>query len=204
MQVSPIDPQLSDLLAALDEADRRRRWERDFIRLLDGLAHPVGIDLAEKHEDVRRLALKFAGPTCHARGWSFEDFLSELYVKISVLNRGTWAYDASKGAFGHYVVIVIRGLLARQWHHGRARMRIPCEQQVAIDDPECALQLPDGVAYEAALDLDRVREEDPASFDELVELGGRVNAKVKAMRSGKGAEREFLSFRKGQMIAALR
>jgi DNA-directed RNA polymerase specialized sigma24 family protein len=77
----------------------------------DGTA--TGIDLAARGSEVRKLfyAGGFTG-TLLREGIDPEEFLQEVLLGLAVRNRGKCPWDAAKSSFGHYVHIVMRGVLS--------------------------------------------------------------------------------------------
>lgn len=73
----------------------------------------LGIDLGARWGEVRKLfyAGGFMG-TLLREGIDPEEFLQEVFAGLAVRNRGKCPWDARKSSFGHYVHIVMRGVLS--------------------------------------------------------------------------------------------
>jgi DNA-directed RNA polymerase specialized sigma24 family protein len=87
------------------------------------LREGLGIDLAVRGEEVRRVFFKLLGKDVRRRGYDPEDVLQEVYKGILVRNRGKCPFDANKSSFAHYVHMVASCILSnyhRKWsRHSR-------------------------------------------------------------------------------------
>jgi hypothetical protein len=70
------------------------------------IAIPVGIDLAKRGHEVRKLFYAGYGRRVTRHGYDPEDVLQEVYQGLLVRNRGKCPFDPSKSSFGHYVHMV--------------------------------------------------------------------------------------------------
>jgi len=87
------------------------------------LREGLGIDLAVRGEEVRRVFFKLLGKDVRRRGYDPEDVLQEVYKGILVRNKGKCPFDANKSSFAHYVHMVASCILSnyhRKWsRHSR-------------------------------------------------------------------------------------
>ena len=65
-----------------------------------------GIDLNQKHLEVKKLFRKHCLKMCYDNNCDPEDVLQEVYKGILIRNRGKCPFDAQKSAFSTYVVMV--------------------------------------------------------------------------------------------------
>lgn len=73
---------------------------------------PVGIDLAARGGEVRKLFFSQFGGQVMASGLDPEDVLQEVYKGILIRNSGRCPFDVRKSSFGHYVYMVINCVLS--------------------------------------------------------------------------------------------
>jgi len=66
----------------------------------------LGIDLAKRGHEVRKLFYAGFARRVFARGYDPEDVLQELYKALLIRNRGKCPWDPLKSSFGHYVHMV--------------------------------------------------------------------------------------------------
>lgn len=71
----------------------------------------LGIDLAERGHEVRKLFYAGFRKRVMRLGYDIEDVLQEVYRGILARNIGKCPFDARKSSFGHYVHIVIECIL---------------------------------------------------------------------------------------------
>lgn len=83
---------------------------------------PEGIDLATRALEVEKLARKAVGSTCQRYGYSFEDFLQEVYKGILIRNAGKCPWDPRKASFGNYVTMIV-GCVFSNYHKAQKRKR---------------------------------------------------------------------------------
>lgn len=69
-------------------------------------APALGVDLARRGHEVRKLFYAGYGRRVLRYGYDPEDVLQEVYKGILVRNQGKCPFDASKSSFGHYVHMV--------------------------------------------------------------------------------------------------
>ena len=69
---------------------------------------PLGIDIAAKAEDVRRIVLAKFGHSATSRGIDPDDLVQTVLLAILRRNRMPCAYDPRRSSFGHYVFRVTR------------------------------------------------------------------------------------------------
>lgn len=65
-----------------------------------------GIDLNEKHLEVKKLFRKHCLKMCYDNNCDPDDVLQEVYKGILIRNKGKCPFDAQKSAFSTYVVMV--------------------------------------------------------------------------------------------------
>ena len=70
------------------------------------IAMPIGIDLAKRGHEVRKLFYAGYGRRVMKYGYDPEDVLQEIYQGILVRNQGKCPFDPRKSSFGHYVHMV--------------------------------------------------------------------------------------------------
>jgi len=124
---------------------------------------PVGIDLAVRGIEVRKLLYAGFGYRMSRGGYDPEEVLQEVYRGLLVRNRGKCPFDARKSSFGHYVHMVIECVLSN--YHRRESRRRASEQswedlpEGRIGCQESVLDFGGGVGDRMALTmlLDRVR-----------------------------------------------
>lgn len=209
---------LDDLIAQLDRDAERYRWHRSLIELLDeverttedppppgstGTSSPGssrGIDLAAKYLDIRCLVGKFGLRACRTNGWDFEELLSDVYVKIATSNLSDHPFDPSRARFSTYVVLAIRSVIVNKW---RRQMRGQSRRHVAIDDPECHLQLREYVDLDrtlrAAREWSRLESEEPELARALMRNEGRIHRTRDELKVGYADVYRV----RGEMLAAL-
>jgi len=138
----PADPVLEEFYATL-EADMKpldafieptEEMKAAFDKVidleLDRLMGRVGMDLGEesgrsgcdyKADEVRKLLWNgFAGKML-SQGYDPEDVLQEVYKGLLVRNNGRCPWDGRKSTFGHYVYMVIDGVLTN--YHRKQKRR---------------------------------------------------------------------------------
>lgn len=65
-----------------------------------------GIDLSQRHNEVRKIFLKHCSKMCFDNKCDPEDVLQEVYKGIIIRNNGKCPFDKGKSAFSTYVVMV--------------------------------------------------------------------------------------------------
>lgn len=98
----------------------------------------IGIDLAVRGGEVRKLLFAGFGSRIARAGFDPEEVLQEVYRGILARNRGICPFDARKSSFGHYVHLVISCIL-NNYHRRETRHRTI--EQVGMTAP---LALRDG------------------------------------------------------------
>lgn len=83
----------------------------------------LGIDLAVRGVEVRRLLYSKFSIRMARAGYDPEDVLQEVYRALLVRNEGKCPFDARKSSFGHYVMMVISCVLAN-YHRRESRHRL--------------------------------------------------------------------------------
>ena len=91
-----------------------------------GLREGLGIDLANRGHEVKKLLFAGFGRRIHAAGYDPDDVLQYVYLGILTRNRGKCPWDPAKSSFGHYVHMVCGCLLAN--YHRKMRTRYSHEQ----------------------------------------------------------------------------
>lgn len=96
------------------------------VRITPGISVPVvtrklGIDLAKRAHEVRKLLFAGFGRRMFMSGYDPEDVLQEVYKGLLVRNAGKCPYDPAKSSFGHYVHMVISCVLSN-YHRKQHRV----------------------------------------------------------------------------------
>jgi DNA-directed RNA polymerase specialized sigma24 family protein len=81
----------------------------------------LGIDLAVKHLDIRRLLFAGFGKRIIAMGYEPEDVLQDVYRGLLARNKGRCPWDTRKSSFGHYVHMVCSCILSN-YHRSKSRV----------------------------------------------------------------------------------
>lgn len=107
-------------------------FERSLKLELDRIEGKVGIDLAKRAHEVRKLLFAgFAGKML-SRGYDPDEVLQEIYRGLLVRNRGKCPWDGRKSSFGHYVHMAINCILTN-YHRKETRRgdrdALPLENQ---------------------------------------------------------------------------
>lgn len=89
----------------------------------------LGIDLADWHQDVRKIFYAHFYRRCSERGYDDQDVLQEIYRGLLARNNGICPFDASKSSRGHYIYIVCTCVLA---NYARREGRRSRKEQVGI------------------------------------------------------------------------
>lgn len=82
----------------------------------------LGIDLAKRGHEVRKLLFKGFGGKIRSAGYDAEDVLQEVYKGILVRNNGKCPFDPAKASFGHYVHMVCDCIVSN-FHRKMSRQR---------------------------------------------------------------------------------
>lgn len=91
----------------------------------------LGIDLAGRGHEVRKLLFKGFRGLMFSRGYDPEDVLQEIYQGLLTRNAGTCPWDGRKSTFGFYVTMVCRCVLTN--YHRKQSRRLD-RQAVELDD----------------------------------------------------------------------
>lgn len=83
---------------------------------------PLGIDLAVRGGEVRKLFYAGFGNRVAGHGYDPEEVLQEVYRGLLARNKGICPWDIRKSSFGHYVFLVAEGIL-NNFHRKEARRR---------------------------------------------------------------------------------
>ena len=86
------------------------------------LSTSVGIDLAGRGHEVRKLLFAGFGRRIFAASYDPDDVLQEVYRGLLARNRGKCPWDPAKSSFGHYVYMVC-GCVLSNYHRKQRRMR---------------------------------------------------------------------------------
>lgn len=89
----------------------------------------LGIDLAKRGHEVRKLLFAGFGRRMFVSGYDPEDVLQEVYKALLVRNAGKCPYDPNKSSFGHYVHMVC-GCVLSNYH--RKQHRVHEMEQVGL------------------------------------------------------------------------
>lgn len=190
---------LDDLIAQLERDLALYRWHRSLIELLDEVERPTteepspprstgtsppsssrGIDLAEKHLDVKRLVYKFGFEACRRNGWGLDELCSDVFLKLATSNLGPHPYDPTRAKFSTYVVLAIKSVIVNKWRRQTRRGTIA--PHVAIDGLEIGQTLGLDTALHAARALDEVEAREPEVFDALLRYEGRMHPTREELR----------------------
>lgn len=82
----------------------------------------LGIDLAARGHEVRKLMWAGFGHKILRAGYDPEDVLQEVFRGLIARNAGTCPWDARKSSFGHYVHMVI-GCILTNYHRKQQSIR---------------------------------------------------------------------------------
>lgn len=144
----------SDGLKLTEGADEQlvRQLVASFDGLFEEIARPeLGIDLATRGHEVRKLLFKGFRGLMFSRGYDPEDVLQEIYRGLLTRNEGRCPWDERKSTFGFYVTMVCRCVLTN--YHRKQSRRLD-RQAVELD--EAAL---DGQAIDPSDSSDRLAQE---------------------------------------------
>lgn len=86
----------------------------------------LGIDLALRGHEVRKILFAGFGARIMRSGYDPEEVLQEIYRGILARNRGKCPFDVKKSSFGHYVHMVCECILNN--YHRREQRRREVEQ----------------------------------------------------------------------------
>jgi len=86
------------------------------------LGPKLGIDLAARGHEVRKLMWAGFGHKILRAGYDPEDVLQEIFRGLIARNNGTCPWDARKSSFGHYVHLVI-GCVLTNYHRKQQSIR---------------------------------------------------------------------------------
>jgi RNA polymerase sigma factor (sigma-70 family) len=92
----------------------------------------LGIDLAKRGHEVRKLLFAGFGARIARSGYDPEDVLQEVYRGILARNVGKCPFDVKKSSFGHYVHMVCECIL-NNYHRRETRRREV--EQVGMPSP---------------------------------------------------------------------
>jgi DNA-directed RNA polymerase specialized sigma24 family protein len=96
------------------------------------LGSRLGIDLAKRGHEVRKLLFAGFGRRIFQAGYDPEDVLQEVYKGLLVRNQGKCPWDPAKSSFGHYVHLVCSCVLSN-FH--RKQNRIREMEQLGLPNP---------------------------------------------------------------------
>lgn len=100
-----------------------RKRKRRMGGLLELFEQPrLGIDLAARGHEVRKLMWAGFGHKILRAGYDPEDVLQEVFRGIIARNNGICPWDAAKSSFGHYVHMVI-GCVLTNYHRKQQGIR---------------------------------------------------------------------------------
>ena len=88
---------------------------------------PVGIDLASRGHEVKKLLFAGFGHKIFSSGYDPEDVLQEVYRGLLARNQGRCPWDPGKSSFGHYVHMVCSCVVSN--YHRKQRRRRQFEQR---------------------------------------------------------------------------
>lgn len=93
------------------------------------MAPTLGVDLATRAHEVRKLLYKCFGRKMAQKGFDPEEVLQEVYQGLLVRNAGKCPWDPRISSFGSYVCMVISCILS---NYARKKRRIRDHEQVGI------------------------------------------------------------------------
>ena len=127
---------------------------------------PIGIDLENRSNEVRKLMFAGFGSRIFRSGYDPEDVLQEIYKGLLARNIGRCRFDPAKSSFGHYVHMVISCILAN--YHRKSSRRSAYEQvgMYVLGESE------DGYHADAALGANDVPEGLPPWSGNVCETEG--------------------------------
>lgn len=121
---------------------------------------PLGIDLAARGHEVRKLLFAGFGKKIVAMGYDPEDVLQDVYTGLLARNNGKCPWDVRKSSFGHYVHMVCSCILS---NYHRKYNRINMNERTGVRS------IDDGSFIEidlAASNLCKVRSDQSDNIDE--------------------------------------
>lgn len=101
----------------------------------------LGIDLAKRGHEVRKLLFAGFGSKIKAAGYDPDDVLQEVYKGILVRNHGKCPFDPTKASFGHYVHMVCDCVVSN-YHRQMTRQRRV--EPLADENDELAMEMAEG------------------------------------------------------------
>lgn len=117
---------------------------------------PLGIDLLNRGIEVRKLLFAGFSHLIKAGKHDPEEVLQEVYRGIETRNRGKCPWDPRKSTFGHYVYMVIRGVL-RNYHRKEMNRRtrfVPISMEEDWSGP--SMEIFDGTDEASRMALERL------------------------------------------------
>lgn len=93
----------------------------------------LGIDLAKRAHEVRKLLYAGFGRRMYLSGYDPEDVLQEVYKGLLVRNAGKCPWDPRKSSFGHYVHMVCSCVLS---NYHRKQHRVHEIEQLGLPNPK--------------------------------------------------------------------
>lgn len=93
------------------------------------MAPTLGVDLATRAHEVRKLLYKCFGRKMARHGFDPEEVLQEVYQGLLVRNAGKCPWNPNISSFGSYVCMVISCILS---NYARKKRRIRANEQVGI------------------------------------------------------------------------
>lgn len=143
----------------------------------------LGIDLAKRGHEVRKLLFAGFGSRIMRHGYDPEEVLQEIFRGLLARNKGRCPFDVRKASFGHYVHMVCECIL-NNYHRSESRRREV--EQVGVSAPT---SLRDDAGETGTVDAASVAERtltsadtdtDTAMLDALTRLEGHVRRKQAA------------------------
>jgi hypothetical protein len=114
---------------------------------------PLGVDVALKAKDIRRITIAHVPAP---KGIDPDDFVQEILLTIVRRNKLAGAFDPRRGSFSHYVVMVARSvrshIVEREKRWGRHELTPEHEFNSLLDDSD---------PIDAYLDADEFAKEPP-------------------------------------------
>lgn len=103
--------------------------ERERLKGLRGAPEGLGIDLAGRGLEVRKILFAGFGRQMAVWGYDPEDVLQEVYLGLMARNAGRCPWDGKKSSWGHYVHMVCSCILS---NYSRKKRRIASVEQVGV------------------------------------------------------------------------
>ncbi len=129
-----------DLMTSFPGADRLTTATGD----VQIVSPKLGIDLAKRGHEVKKLLFAGFGGQIHASGYDPDDVLQEVFKGLLVRNNGKCPFDPRKASFGHYVHLVC-SCIVKNFHRRMVRQR--AVEPTADEADELAMEMAEGTHW---------------------------------------------------------